>query len=150
MELQEEAGGCKGKIGKRGNKVLIESWATEETCKAACLEEKGCKFATLRMKGKPSKWQCASYKKCKLKKNQKHVTFKKSKAKAPKPSPKPSPKPGTVPELPDVAPLRDAKTGRPLFSLFMNQQCPTGSPYKKGCYFEETDRLDRSNFWGSV
>ena len=100
MELQEEAGGCKGKIGKRGNKVLIESWATEETCKAACLEEKGCKFATLRMKGKPSKWQCASYKKCKLKKNKKYITFKKSKAKAPKPSPEPTPPPTVLPALP--------------------------------------------------
>ena len=56
--------------------------------------------------GKPSKWQCASYKKCKLKKNKKYITFKKSKAKAPKPSPslppisEPTPPPTALPALP--------------------------------------------------
>ena len=113
MELEDEAGGCKGKIGKKGNEWLIENGATEESCTLACLEHKGCKFATLQKRGAPRKWKCASFKKCKkMKKSAKFITFKKSKAKAPKPSPNPSPKPGTIPELPDVAPLRDAKTER--------------------------------------
>ena len=82
MQLRDDAGGCKGKIGKKGNKWLIESRATEESCKLACLEDKGCKFATLRKKGKPRKWKCASFKKCKMNKNKKDITFKKSKAEA--------------------------------------------------------------------
>jgi hypothetical protein len=80
MELKHEAGGCKGKIGKKGNKWLFERGATVESCQRACLDDKGCKFASLQKKGKPSKWKCASFKKCKkIKKSSKSMTFAKSK-----------------------------------------------------------------------
>jgi hypothetical protein len=82
MYRKDKAGGCKGKIGKKGNKWLIESGATEDTCKAACLDDKGCKFATLLKKGKPSKWKCASFQKCKMKKNKKYITFQNANASA--------------------------------------------------------------------
>jgi len=80
MELKHQAGGCKGKVGKKGNRWLIERGATEESCQRACLEEKGCKYATLQKKGKSSKWTCASFKKCrKMKKSDKFMTFAKAK-----------------------------------------------------------------------
>ena len=78
-----KVGGCKGKIGKKGNKWLMESGATVESCQLACLEDKGCKFSSLQKKGKPSNWKCASYsKKCKVNKNKKFMVFKKNKIKA--------------------------------------------------------------------
>jgi hypothetical protein len=80
MELKHQAGGCKGKVGKRGNKWLVKRGATVESCQRACLEDKGCKFASLTKKGKPSSWKCASFKKCKkIKKSAKSMTFTKSK-----------------------------------------------------------------------
>ena len=80
MELKDKAGGCKGKVGKRGNKWLVKRGATVESCQRACLEDKGCKFASLTKKGKPSSWKCASFKKCKkIKKSGKSMTFTKSK-----------------------------------------------------------------------
>ena len=91
MQWKDEAGRCKGKIGKKGNTLLIERGATEESCKLACSKHKKCKFATLQKKGPPTKWKCASFKKCKMNKNKKFITFKKSAA--PKPAPTPTPKP---------------------------------------------------------
>merc|ERR1719271_1260678 len=80
MELKHQAGGCKGKVGKKGNKWLIERGATVASCQRACLEEESCKFATLQKKGKSSKWKCASFTKCrKIKKSNKFVTFAKAK-----------------------------------------------------------------------
>merc|ERR1712196_681407 len=49
-------------------------------CEAACLEDRECKFMTMKTKGKSSKWQCISFKSCKkLKKKSNHDVYKKSK-----------------------------------------------------------------------
>ena len=83
MELQDEAGRCKGTIGKNGNKWLMEQDATVESCQLACLNEEDCKYATLTKTGNNNKkWKCASFKKCtKRKKDEKYMIFKKSKVK---------------------------------------------------------------------
>jgi hypothetical protein len=83
MELKSRAGTCKGKIGKKGNKWLIEKYATVETCQVACLDEDDCKYAILKKSSNPKKSKCASFKKCKkTRKKDGYTTFKKSKVKA--------------------------------------------------------------------
>ena len=84
MDLEDEAGGCKGKVGKKGTKLIMKSGATVESCQMACLDDKSCKYATLTKKGKrKSKWTCTSFKKCKkMVRKDKYMTFKKSKGSA--------------------------------------------------------------------
>jgi len=80
MELKDKAGGCKGKVGKKGNFWLLDSGATAESCQWACLKNDDCKFAVLKMAGKAKKWNCAAFKKCKkIKSSAKFMTFSKSK-----------------------------------------------------------------------
>ena len=128
MELEDEAGVCKGKVGKKGNKWLIENGATVESCQLACLDDEDCKFASLKKSGKPSKWKCASFKKCKkTKENKKYMTFKKSKVTAakaaeqgkiwtedgsavPVPTPHPTKVSGRLQDLPEVMPPVTAET----------------------------------------
>jgi hypothetical protein len=78
MELKNRAGFCKGK-----KKWIIKSKATVESCQRACLSDNSCKYAALKKQGKPNKWKCASYKKCKsMKKSSKYMTFQKTKTSA--------------------------------------------------------------------
>jgi hypothetical protein len=83
MTLKDKAGACKGKIGKRGSKWLIEHGATAANCQLACLNDDDCRFSHLKKSGKPERWKCASFKKCrKTKKDDRYMMFKKSTVKS--------------------------------------------------------------------